>query len=200
MKIAIISPTVPEDIRKIITVEDYYIIAVDGAVDALSKQGIDYQLAVGDFDSLENTELLKGEVIKLNPIKDDSDTAKALEIAFNKSNEVILIGGTEGARKDHFIANLMMLLRYPSLAICDRKNHISIKKPGLYSIEKKEYDYLSVFPIEDSLITLKNVKYPLFNYALNRFNPLGLSNEIIGIASLEVHQGLILLIQSKDKS
>lgn len=199
MKIAIISPSVPKDIKKIITVEDYYIIAVDGAVESLSKQGIQYQLAIGDFDSLKDESLLSGNVVRLNPIKDDSDTAKALEMAFEKSDDVILIGGTEGARKDHFIANLMMLLKYPSLVIIDAYNHISLKTAGLYSLEKKGYDYLSVFAIENSIITLKNVKYPLSNFELNRFNPLGLSNEIIGVASLQIHQGLVMVIQSKDQ-
>ena len=199
MKIAIISPSVPKDIKKIITVEDYYIIAVDGAVESLSKQGIQYQLAIGDFDSLKDESLLSGNVVRLNPIKDDSDTAKALEMAFEKSDDVILIGGTEGARKDHFIANLMMLLKYPSLVIMDAYNHISLKTAGLYSLEKKGYDYLSVFAIENSIITLKNVKYPLSNFELNRFNPLGLSNEIIGVASLQIHQGLVMVIQSKDQ-
>lgn len=199
MKIAIISPSVPKDIKKIITVEDYYIIAVDGAVESLSKQGIQYQLAIGDFDSLKDESLLSGNVVRLNPIKDDSDTAKALEMAFEKSDDVILIGGTEGARKDHFIANLMMLLKYPSLVIMDAYNHISLKTTGLYSLEKKGYDYLSVFAIENSIITLKNVKYPLYNFELNRFNPLGLSNEILGVASLQIHQGLVMVIQSKDQ-
>lgn len=199
MKIAIISPSVPKDIKKIITVEDYYIIAVDGAVESLSKQGIQYQLAIGDFDSLKDESLLSGNVVRLNPIKDDSDTAKALEMAFEKSDDVILIGGTEGARKDHFIANLMMLLKYPSLVIMDAYNHISLKTAGLYSLEKKGYDYLSVFAIENSIITLKNVKYPLSNFELNRFDPLGLSNEIIGVASLQIHQGLVMVIQSKDQ-
>ena len=199
MKIAIISPSVPKDIKKIITVEDYYIIAVDGAVESLSKQGIQYQLAIGDFDSLKDESLLSGNVVRLNPIKDDSDTAKALEMAFEKSDDVILIGGTEGARKDHFIANLMMLLKYPSLVIMDAYNHISLKTAGLYSLEKKGYDYLSVFAIENSIITLKNVKYPLSNFVLNRFDPLGLSNEIIGVATLEIHQGLVMVIQSKDQ-
>lgn len=199
MKIAIISPSVPKDIKKIITVEDYYIIAVDGAVESLSKQGIQYQLAIGDFDSLKDESLLSGNVVRLNPIKDDSDTAKALEMAFEKSDDVILIGGTEGARKDHFIANLMMLLKYPSLVIMDAYNYISLKTTGLYSLEKKGYDYLSVFAIENSIITLKNVKYPLSNFELNRFDPLGLSNEIIGVASLQIHQGLVMVIQSKDQ-
>lgn len=199
MKIAIISPSVPKDIKKIITVEDYYIIAVDGAVESLSKQGIQYQLAIGDFDSLKDESLLSGNVVRLNPIKDDSDTAKALEMAFEKSDDVILIGGTEGARKDHFIANLMMLLKYPSLVIMDAYNHISLKTTGLYSLEKKGYDYLSVFAIENSIITLKNVKYSLSNFVLNRFDPLGLSNEIIGVASLQIHQGLVMVIQSKDQ-
>ena len=198
MKVAIISPTVPDSLKTLIQLKDYYIIAVDAAVESLSKQGIPYHLAVGDFDSLKDQNLLQGEVIRLNPIKDESDTAKALEIAFEKSNDVILVGGTEGARKDHFIANLMMLTKYPSLTIMDDYNLIYVKTVGIHSIEKKEYDYLSIFPIENSVITLKNVKYPLKKHHLYRFDPLGLSNEIYGVASLEIHQGMVIIFQSKE--
>jgi thiamine pyrophosphokinase len=198
MKIAIVSPTVPEDIRALINPLDYYVIAVDAAVEALLDQQIEYQLAVGDFDSLKNHSLLHGEVIRLNPIKDDSDTAKALEIAFEKSDDVILIGGTSGSRKDHFIANLMLLVKYPSLVIMDAHNLIYIKDKGIHSIEKKEYDYLSVFAVENSVITLTNVKYPLSYHKLKRFDPLGLSNEIDGLATLEIHEGKVIIFQTKE--
>jgi thiamine pyrophosphokinase len=199
MKIVIISPTVPSNIRALIDPTNYYVIAVDGAVEALLEQGIEYQMAVGDFDSLKNPDLLHGEVIRLNPVKDDSDTAKALEIAFGMSNEVILIGGTSGARKDHFIANLMMLIKYPSLKIFDAHNAIYIKNKGVHSIEKKGYDYLSVFPVENSVITLTNVKYPLNKYTLKQFDPLGLSNEIDGVATLIVHEGKVIVFESTEK-
>ena len=59
--------------------------------------------------------------------------------------------------------------------------------------------YNEIGAIENSIITLKNVKYPLSNFELNRFDPLGLSNEIIGVASLQIHQGLVMVIQSKDQ-
>ncbi len=199
MKIAIISPTVPTNIKALIEPKDYYVIAVDAAVEALLEQGIEYQLAVGDFDSLKNPDLLHGEVIRLNPVKDDSDTAKALEIAFQMSDDVILIGGTSGARKDHFIANLMMLVKYPKLVILDAYNRICIKSKGIHAIEKNEYDYLSVFAVENSVITLTNVKYPLNHYSLKQFDPLGLSNEINGVATLNVHEGKIIVFQSKEE-
>ncbi len=198
MKVAIICPTVPNNIQTLINPSDYFIIAVDAAVESLYEQNIQYQLAVGDFDSLKDEHLLVGEVVRLNPIKDDSDTAKALEIAFKMSDDVILIGGTEGARKDHFIANLLMLIKYPSLIIMDGYNKIYTKGKGIHSITKNEYNYLSIFPIENSVITLKNVKYPLEKYHLNRFDPLGLSNEIDGVSTLEIHDGKVIIFQSKE--
>lgn len=60
MKIAVISPDVPKNIKGIVNIDEYVVYACDDAVSELLRQGIKIDLAIGDFDSLRNHDLLKG--------------------------------------------------------------------------------------------------------------------------------------------
>ena len=198
MKILVVAPKVPTRLKDLLTIGDTYIIAVDQAVSELNKQQIQYQLAVGDFDSLLDIKEIQSDIIKLNPIKDESDTYKAIEIAYTKSNDVTLLGGLRGPRIDHLYANLLLLQRFPKLTIIDEHNKIEIKSKGIYAYKKNEYNYISLFAIEDTIITLEGTKYPLDHYLIKKDNPIGLSNEIEDQAIIHIHDGLVLVIQSKD--
>lgn len=199
MKVAVISPQVPKDIRSLIDIDEYVVYACDKAVEALIKQKITIDIAIGDFDSLKNLELLKGlKTIKLNNIKDYSDTSYAIKHAYDKTNDVILIGGIKGSRSDHFLANLFLLKKYPNLVIMDDTNKIYTINKGYHTIAKAGFKYLSVYPIMDSIFSLKGTKYDLDNKDLQAFDPLGLSNEIIDSkAIIELYEGVLLIIHSK---
>ena len=194
----VIAPKVPEAVKALVHLDGAFVIAVDQAVAALNAQGVSYDLAIGDFDSLADESVIKSEKLKLNPIKDESDTYKAIEFAYTKSDNVILVGGLLGSRIDHLYANLLLLQRFPNLTIMDANNKIELKSKGIYAYQRKEYDYISIFAIEDSIITLKGTKYPLDKYQIKKDNPIGLSNEIYDQATIEIIQGCVLVIQSKD--
>ena len=107
MKIAIIASKVPNNIQKLIN--NRLVIAVDSAVSELISRNIKVDIAIGDFDSLSDLSLLNDiKHIKLSTIKDLSDTHYALNYAYDLSDDVILIGGLEGKRIDHLIANLLL--------------------------------------------------------------------------------------------
>ena len=199
MKIAVVSPKVPKDIKKLIDFESRVVYAVDSAVHELLKQGVLIDLAIGDFDSLKNKALLKDiKTIKLSKDKDDSDTAYALRHAYQKTDDVVLIGGLHSKRVDHLVANIMLLEKYPNLTIMDNNNLIKRYDAGEYTINSNDYKYLSIFPIDNTKITIKDTFYELNNYKLYRFDTLGLSNKIIKKqATLQVHEGSLLVIQSK---
>ncbi len=199
MKIAIISPKVPKNIKELINIDEYKIYAVDSAVKDLINQKIKIDLAIGDFDSLKDKSVLKHlKTIKLSEMKDDSDTAYAIRHAYQQSEEVILIGGLHSKRVDHLIANIMLLEKYPNLTIIDSNNIIKRYDEGTYIIEKLNYKYISLFPITDAKINIKDTLYELSDYELYRFDTLGLSNEIIKKqAMLTVSKGTLLVIQSR---
>lgn len=197
MKIAVIAPKVPKNVKALI--EDRIVYACDSAVETLYKLNIKVDLAIGDFDSLNDKSLLNDlKTIKLPIMKDDSDTHYAIRHAYQQTDDVILIGGLEGKRIDHLVANLLLLERYPNLIIYNDDNMIRRLEVGTYTIKKGNYEYLSIFPLIDSKLTLTGTQYPLYEADLYQYDTLGLSNQIKYLSSeLTIHKGIILLIQSK---
>ncbi len=182
--------------------KDHYLIGVDrGALFAI-QNGIMLDLAIGDFDSVFNNDLVlvkkkSKEVITLNCQKDETDTAEALKKAFEISNDVTIIGGIFGKRIEHFIANINLLIKYPTLRIMDDNTCIyMIDKTEVFF--KDEYKYISFFPVIDSVITLEGFKYPLNHYDMKMFDSIGISNEVIDKAAIYVESGKVLVIKSKN--
>ena len=199
MRAIVVTHPTPKNIRELINItQDDYVIAVDQAVANLIDQSIRIDLAVGDFDSLERQALLEGlEVVKLDSVKDVTDTHQALYEAEKRGYQTfLLIGGFGGKRVEHFIANMMHFKRFDDLTMINENSKIYIKKTGKYEIESK--DYVSLFAYPEATITLLGFKYPLEGYQLTTFDPLGISNELIKkTGTLMVHQGTVLVVESK---
>ncbi|MBQ5918856.1 MAG: thiamine diphosphokinase, partial [Lachnospiraceae bacterium] len=91
------------------------VIAVDGGLSAANLLNIYPDSIIGDFDTV-SSELVdkyekenKSTIIRLNPIKDDTDTQYAIKHAMSiGAKEIHIIGGT-GGRFDHCLANVFML-------------------------------------------------------------------------------------------
>lgn len=190
-----------------------YIIGVDKGIEACYKCDMIPSVLMGDFDSLnsdllnyyeENTSI---EIQRFNPIKDDTDTQMAIKWAVEKkSTQIVVIGGI-GSRIDHLLGNIQCLTialeKDIDCCMIDEHNKIMlIKRP--YQIKKSEQygDYLSLLAFTDVVtkLTLKGVKYPLYEHTLtNRQGGFGVSNEIINdYATIQFESGIIIMIQSKD--
>lgn len=188
------------------------VIGVDrGAVLAL-EEGIQVDVALGDFDSISEEEMttIKNRVQKVidHPSdKDDTDTELALLYALEHTEEEsINIYNWYGGRIDHLYSILLLSLqdRFQSLIerlyLVSAKNNISYYLPGEHIVQKIEnMDYLSyVLLTEVKALTLKDVKYELNEESFNR--PVALiSNEFIGEeASFSFEEGIVAVIQSND--
>lgn len=175
-------------------------IAVDKGLAHLLNQGITPVLAIGDFDSLNNEQLLKDYSIKkYNSIKDDSDTALALKYCIEKGYDEIDIYGVYGKRIDHFISVLCLLRQYPDIKITlyDEYNKLTLLRKGSYEIDTHDYKYFSCFAASKCHLTLKNCRYPLDHYLLDKDDPLVLSNQANNTLTLITDNDLIF-IQSHD--
>lgn len=191
-----------------VTFSDYdfnnkIVVGVDKGAYLAYQNNIKLDYAIGDFDSISAEELNELEsytnVIKLNPIKDVTDTEYVLEM-FKSYDRLILLGGVFGKRIDHFYANLKLFYKYPNLVILDDNTHIMLCDMKQNFI-KDEYTYYSFFALEDVYdLNLVGFKYPLNNYFLSHTSSLGVSNEIINHeSSLSFSKGKLLLIKTKNE-
>ena len=183
--------------------KDNLVVGVDKGAFLAYLNNIRLDYAVGDFDSISAEELKLLEkytkVIKLNPIKDLTDTEYALEM-FKECNHIFVLGGIFGRRIDHFFANLKLFYKYPNLILVDNNTHISLCDM-MQGFTKDEYTYYSFFALEDVYdLTLSGFKYELTNFNLSHESSLGVSNEIINLkANLSFSKGKLLLIKTKNE-
>lgn len=199
MKIGLIM----QDFKFNIDLNDFdFLIGVDRGAFIAYQNNIYVNLAIGDFDSITEGELKliseKSKVIKLNPIKDLTDTAEALKYAFKISNDVTMLGGIEGKRIEHFIANLCLFKEYPLLKIENENSLIfCINGPTRLPIKYKFASFFALNTIKS--LCLKGFKYELTNYDLDIFDPLCISNEILDCDNLvSFKEGLLLIILSNN--
>lgn len=178
-----------------------YLIGVDeGALVAL-KNGIALNVAIGDFDSVSEEDLdfirSKTKVIQLPEHKSDTDTGAALKLC-KDATRIIILGGIQGKRIEHFIANLILMETHRNVEMLDNNSHIYIMDSS-FSIKRTDYKFISFFALQDTIISLEGFSYPLNNYHLKNTDPLTISNELKenrGIITLK--GGRVLVIQSKE--
>lgn len=178
-----------------------YVVGVDEGAFLALHQGIRLDLAIGDFDSITKEELalLQAKVPTkvLHPIKDDTDTQAALEVV-KDAKKITILGGIQGHRIEHFLANLIMMKNNSKIEMLDDYSRIFTMDKSFF-IPKEEYTYISFFALEDTKnLTLKGFKYPLTNYELKTYNPLTISNEWVQpIGQVQFTEGRLLVILSK---
>lgn len=187
-------------------------IAADSGMNFLHRNGIMPDIIAGDFDSVESSSLqyFQGlndvQVIKLNPVKDDTDTEFVIREAIRRGATEITVLGATGTRLDHVIANINLLgiglEEGTSIQLVDKHNRIRMIN-GCLEIKKSEQfgDYVSVLPVKGDAkgVSLEGMKYPLKDADVACFSSLGVSNEIVDeVAKISVKQGVLLVIESRD--
>ena len=185
------------------TAENY--IGVDKGALTLARNGKRMLLAIGDFDSVEESDLAyikeySDTLLQLNPIKDDTDSEAAVMYAIEKGYQKIHLYGGLGGRLDHAMINLHLVSRFPeTVYLHDQNNFIYSLAEGVHSIDKRDYTYISFFTEDKATISLEGFKYPLDKQQLTNKDTYTTSNEILedrGIVT--VHAGKVTVIQSKD--
>jgi len=191
--------------------EESYVVCADGGYAYAKQLNIIPDLIIGDFDSYfgELPESDKNiEIIKVNAIKDDTDTGLCLKQMMSKGfTDITIIGGI-GGRLSHTIANLQ------SMVACAQKgNVIKLKDPnhtirvlagegnitiGNTAKTDEKRNYISIFAHTEECkgVTLKGVFYPLEDAVLTNTFPLGVSNEIVDDeAFIGVKEGILIIIE-----
>ena len=190
---------------------DYYV-GVDSACLRLMESGLPLDLAVGDFDSVSQSELeaiqSTAKVCKIAlPEKDDTDTELALKTIFQTYPEAeVTVFGAFGGRIDHMLSNIF-LVSDPQLApfmnrIClrDKQNKITYCSEGKHEFfPEPDMTYISFLQEGAGELTILGAKYELTsrNYFQKKIYS---SNEFVdGPIHVTVPNGYVIIIQTKDR-
>ena len=187
-------------------------IAADSGMNFLHRNGIVPDVIAGDFDSVESESLEAFstrddiEILRLNPVKDDTDTEFVIREAIRRGATEITILGATGTRLDHVLANVYLLgiglESGVSIQLVDKHNRIRMIKNGIEIARDEQFgDFVSVLPVKGDAkgVTLEGMKYPLKDADVASFSSLGISNEIVeNTAKILVREGTLLVIESSD--
>ena len=178
-----------------------YCIFCDSGLKHLDALHVTPALITGDFDSHENP-LLDVETIVLPCEKDDTDTVFAVKEALRRGFDDFLLVGVIGARLDHTLGNVSILLYLDSSGkkgcIIDDYSEMEIvsRKPAIVG---GQYSFFSLLNISGAArgITITGAKYPLDHAEISCEYQYGISNEVLPgkEAVISVEYGRLLLIK-----
>ena len=183
--------------------EDDFIVFCDSGLKHLEALQVKPGLIVGDFDSHDNPHL-DVETIVLPCEKDDTDTVFAVKEAVKRGFDDFLLIGVVGARLDHTLGNVSILLYLDSLGkkgkIVDDYSEMEIvsNEPACVN---DSFAYFSLLNISGTAkgITIENAKYLLDNAEITCEYQYGVSNEVTPgmTAKVTVKEGKLLLIKDR---
>ena len=181
--------------------QDDAIVFCDSGLKHMDALDVKPTLIVGDFDSHCNPHL-DVETIVLPCEKDDTDTVFAVKTMVQRGYDDLLLIGVIGARLDHTLGNVSILLYLDSLGkkaeIVDDYSEMQIVSKDEVSIEDK-YPFFSLLNITGCArgITIRDAKYPLDGAEITCEYQYGVSNEVLPgkTAKISVRDGKLLLIK-----
>ena len=182
---------------------DDFVVFCDSGLKHLEPLQAKPSLIVGDFDSHENPHLAV-ETIVLPCEKDDTDTVYAVKEALKRGYTDFLLIGVVGARLDHTLGNVSILLYLDSLGkhgcIIDDYSEMEIVSDKPLAVTD-DYAFFSLLNITGCAkgITITGAKYPLTDAEITCEYQYGISNEVLPgkTASVFVRQGKLLLIKNR---
>ncbi|MCR4632366.1 MAG: thiamine diphosphokinase [Treponema sp.] len=186
--------------------EDDFFIFCDGGLSYASALGVVPDIVVGDFDSCDEKLLAeyegKSQIIKLPRVKDDTDTFYAVKYALKLGFDSFLLLGSMGARFDHALGNVSILLFLfkhgkNAILIDDYSKMQIVGEKSVFIPNDCAYFSLITIAGDVSGVTIKNAKYLLQDASLSCDFQLGISNEVLPgkTAEVSVKDGNILLVE-----
>lgn len=177
-----------------------FIIAADGGLAELTRMGRRPDLIVGDFDSYDGA-LPEGVPVVRHPVmKNDTDTALAVDEALRRGAERIIVYGALGGRLDHSLANMQLLVslarkRVEGLLVGKRETAAAVTN-GVLHFDASYRGTVSVFAWGGTAVVSETgLLYGLDRFPLPDDLPRGVSNEFTGAdAAVTVHRGTAVVI------
>ena len=178
-----------------------YLIGVDGGAISIIDRNLQLDLAIGDFDSTNQLELIKQKALKIlvYPIE-KNETDLELAIMNSPTNDIYIYDNI-GGRLDHEILSVNLLYKYQdkNITILNETNKIVYLKKGKYNIAMEHYNHFSFIIPNKAIVSTNNTLYNLNNQQLSNMDTYCTSNNILDKnkdIDIEVHKGGIILILS----
>lgn len=200
--------------------------AVDRGMEFFYRTGLCPDVVVGDFDSVDPSVSAacreawrtcgpEGKAVAwevLDPVKDDTDTEHALQMAIAAGCQELHLLGATGSRLDHVLGNIQLLGLCLRLGVkgylVDEHNRLQLIGGNMRLLQKEQFGkYVSLIPYTPQVtgLTLTGFRYPLTEYTMSCFYledaaPIsGISNEIAAEeAWIELKSGILILVESRD--
>lgn len=189
-----------------------YFVGIDRGSLFLLKNGLSLDMAVGDFDSITEDELLYikhycSNIVSASAEKNDTDTELALKTIFKEFPEAqVTVFGAFGGRIDHMMSNIFL----PSdtdlepfmaqIRLKDEQNIVTYLPSGKNQVSRIEgMSYVSFMPESESTLQISGAKYELnkSNYFKKKMYS---SNEFMtSPIEVELKDGYLIIIYSKDR-
>ncbi|REK77110.1 thiamine diphosphokinase [Paenibacillus paeoniae] len=186
------------------------LIGADSGAKFLMEHGRSPHIAIGDFDSVTEAEMVEiraksGNTIACDPIdKNYTDTEMAFRLALDMKPRQLLLLGVLGTRFDHSLANVHLLMlsheQGVEAVIADEHNEIRLISKTTV-LKRSDHPQVSLLPLSEKVtgITLTGFQYPLIEATLTIGMSLGISNVLLGDeGTIEVREGKLLVIRSRD--
>ena len=189
-----------------------YFVGIDRGSLFLLKNGLSLDMAVGDFDSITEDELLYikhycSNIVSASAEKNDTDTELALKTIFKEFPEAqVTVFGAFGGRIDHMMSNIFLpsdtdLEPFMSqIRLKDEQNIVTYLPSGKNQVSRIEgMSYVSFMPESESTLQISGAKYELnkSNYFKKKMYS---SNEFMtSQIEVELKDGYLIIIYSKDR-
>lgn len=169
----------------------------DGAYTYLKGSSVPLNYLIGDFDSVDLSEVNVGVTVIETPDQNNTDFHKAIEFLVAKGVTYLDVYGANGKEQDHFIGNLSTALQFKdSLKLHfwdDVYCYYFIPKSVQLTTEIGKKVSLIPFPFATN-ITTKGLEYPLENESLVFGKRIGSRNKTIGSElAIDYETGELLL-------
>lgn len=144
------------------------VVCCDGAAHHLIEQGIMPHAIVGDGDSLSAEEQMRyAHLLHLDSDQETNDLTKAIRFLRAKGHNDFVILGATGAREDHTLGNISLLVEYMRLGIrasiyTDNGVFVSCHNTSHFNCVPQQQ--VSIFSFGAQHLTAKGLRYPIYDF------------------------------------
>ena len=172
-----------------------YVIAADAGYENACRVGVEPDLLLGDYDSAPRPEA-GAKTVFLPAEKDDTDTyyaaRKALELG---ATDVVIVGGLGGARLDHTLAALNVMVQHPQPpCIMLAAEDIVFLAPPALRLPLAAGTRVSLFPMGAVTGRSEGLLWPIDGIRFTPEGRVGTSNAAIGPVQLSLDGTMMVML------